>query len=103
MKVSAKTNSFIAKVKLKITTVRIPATEIGITTLTNAPNRLNPSIIAASSRSLGIALKNPIKSQVQNGMVKLGYTRTRDQRESCSPRLEITLERGIKRIVGGTK
>ena len=55
-----------------MTTVRMPASEIGITTLTKAPKRDRPSIIAASSRSRGIALKKPISSQVQNGTVKLG-------------------------------
>ena len=47
-------------------------TDTGITTRTNAPNRDRPSIIAASSRSRGIALKKPISNQVQNGTVKLG-------------------------------
>ncbi len=59
-------------VKLKITTVRTPATDRGMTIFTNAPKRLNPSIMAASSRSRGMALKKPIRSHVQNGTVKLG-------------------------------
>ena len=48
------------------------ATEIGTTTRRKAPNRLQPSIIAASSRSPGIALKNPMRSQVQKGIVNDG-------------------------------
>jgi hypothetical protein len=55
-----------------MTTVRTPATEIGITTRRKAPNRLHPSIIAASSKSPGIALKKPMRSQVQNGIVNVG-------------------------------
>ena len=45
---------------------------MGITSRTNAPNRVSPSTSAASSRSRGIALKNPISSQMENGTVKVG-------------------------------
>ena len=55
-----------------MTTVRMPAVDTGTTTRRKAPKRLSPSIIAASSRSRGIALKKPISSQVQKGTVKLG-------------------------------
>src|SRR5262245_59738867 len=72
MNVSAYTNSCMTSVKLKITTVSSLATDMGSTTLTNAPKRLSPSTMAASSRSRGITLKKPISSQVQNGTVKLG-------------------------------
>jgi hypothetical protein len=40
--------------------------------LTKAPNKLQPSTIAASSISIGTPLKNPISNQVQNGIVKVG-------------------------------
>src|SRR5215467_11863223 len=72
MKVSAYTNSWVTRVKLKMMTVRMPATEIGITTLAKAPSRLSPSIMAASSMSGGMALKKPMRSQVQKGTVKDG-------------------------------
>ena len=55
-----------------MTTVRIPETEMGMTSFTNAPKRVRPSTSAASSRSRGIALKNPMSSQIENGMVKVG-------------------------------
>ena len=58
--------------KVKITTVRMPGSDSGIAILMKAPNRLQPSTIAASSISGGMALKNPISSQVQNGIVKVG-------------------------------
>ena len=58
--------------KVKITTVRIAGSDSGIAILMKAPNRLQPSTIAASSISGGSALKNPINSQVQNGIVKVG-------------------------------
>src|SRR5207244_2592993 len=49
-----------------------PAMLIGRMTRTKAPKRERPSIIAASSTSLGMTLKKPIISQVQKGIVKLG-------------------------------
>src|SRR5438067_10845916 len=88
--VNAYTNSWVTSVTVKITTVRIPDVEIGITILTKAPKRVRPSTMAASSSSLGIDLKKPIRSQTENGMVMLGYTSTRDQMVSCSPRLATT-------------
>jgi len=57
---------------VKITTVRMPGIEIGITTRKSAPSREQPSISAASSSSCGIVLKNPIKSQIANGIVNDG-------------------------------
>ena len=72
MNVRAYTNSWVTRVKAKITTVRIPEVDIGIINFTNAPQRERPSTIAASSRSRGIDLKNPISSHVEKGMVKLG-------------------------------
>ena len=55
-----------------MTVVSRPATDIGRMTFTKAPKRDSPSIIAASSTSLGMTLKKPWRSQVQNGTVKLG-------------------------------
>src|SRR6476620_350642 len=96
-------NSCIVSVNVKMTTVRIPGSDTGRITLTNAPSRLQPSTIAASSIALGTDLKKPIISQVQNGMVKVGYTSTRDHRESCMPSSEITRASGRKSNVGGTR
>jgi len=42
------------------------------TTFVIAPKPLKPSIIACSSMSFGIVLKNPMRSQVQKGIVKVG-------------------------------
>jgi hypothetical protein len=72
MKVRAYTNSWVTSVKVKITTVRIPETEIGITSFKKAWNRVRPSTMAASSSSGGIDLKKPMSSQVEKGIVKLG-------------------------------
>src|SRR6516162_6116171 len=81
MKVSAYTNSCMVSVNAKMITVRIPGSDRGSTVFTNAPMTVQPSTIAASSISRGIDLKNPISSQVQNGMVNVGYTTTSDHTE----------------------
>lgn len=49
-----------------------PGTASGSTTRTKAPKRPWPSIIACSSMSRGMPLKNPIISQVQKGTAKVG-------------------------------
>src|SRR5207247_6016401 len=81
MNVNAYTNSFTTSENEKITTVRMPGTEIGKTMRTSVPSREATSIRAASSSSRGIVLKNPINNQVAKGTVKEGYTSTRDQIE----------------------
>src|SRR5580704_8057410 len=103
MNVRAYTNSCMVSVKAKMTTVRIAGTESGSTVFTNAPMMVQPSTIAASSISRGTDLKNPMNSQVQNGIVKVGYTRTRDHSESCSPSTETTRDSGRNSRVGGTR
>jgi hypothetical protein len=65
-------NSLNASEKVKMTTVRIPGSEMGRTTRQSAPRREAPSMRAASSRSPGIVLKKPIKSHVANGTVNEG-------------------------------
>src|SRR4029079_17638501 len=70
--VSAYTNSCKVRVNVKITTVRIAGTDSGIAILMKAPNRLQPSTIAASSIFTRSALKNPISSHEQNGIVNVG-------------------------------
>src|SRR5215469_5440482 len=82
MNVSAYTNSCMVSVNAKMTTVRIAGSESGSTVFTKAPIMVQPSTIAASSISRGTDLKNPISSQVQNGIVKVGYTTTSDHSES---------------------
>src|SRR6516164_3867775 len=103
MKVNAYTNSCMVSVNAKITTVRIPGTESGSTVFTNAPMMVQPSTIAASSISRGTDFKNPMNNQVQNGMVKVGYTTTSDHSESCSPNAATTRDSGRNSSVGGTR
>src|SRR5215510_7462570 len=103
MKVRAYTNSCIVSAKAKMTTVRIPGTESGSTVFTKAPTTVQPSTMAASSISRGTDLKKPMNSQVQNGIVKVGYTSTSDQSESCKPSIDTTRDNGRKSNVGGTR
>src|SRR5215210_3029630 len=101
--------SFITSENEKMTTVRIPGSEIGKTMRTSVFTRDAPSTRAASSSSRGIVLKKPISSHVENGTVNEGKTSTSDQSESCRPRSPpsgkwlITYESGRKSRVGGTR
>ena len=65
-------NSFTQSENAKMTTVRIPGSEIGRMIRTSAFSREAPSISAASSSSWGIVLKNPIRSHVAKGTVNDG-------------------------------
>ena len=47
-----------------------PILAIGRMILMNAPNLLQPSIIAASSNSVGIPAKKPLKIHILNGIKK---------------------------------
>src|SRR5438034_11616544 len=72
MKVRAYTNSCRTNVNVKTTTVRMPGTiSLGATRRMTA-RRLYPSIIACSSISQGTERRNPMTSQVQNGIVIVG-------------------------------
>ena len=44
-----------------------------------------------------------MRSQVQKGTVKVGYTRTSDSRLFCSPSSETRRENGMKSRVEGTR
>src|SRR5881397_4346055 len=72
MNVSAYTNSCSTSVKLNTTTVKIPGTIRRGATFRITARRLYPSIIACSSISQGTDRRNPMTSQVQNGMVIVG-------------------------------
>src|SRR5213592_2750651 len=72
MNVRAYTNSCNTSVKLNTTTVKIPGTISRGATFRITARRLYPSIIACSSISQGTDRRNPITSQVQNGMVIVG-------------------------------
>src|SRR5207253_116286 len=57
----------------------------GSSTRTSACGRVAPSTSAASSSSVGSALKKPIRSHVQNGTVNVGYDRKSAISELVAP------------------
>ena len=57
MKISARSSSFQAPVKVKIATATSPGADSGSRTRTSAPIRVAPSTIACSSRSAGMPRK----------------------------------------------
>jgi len=58
---------------VKITTVRIPETEMGNHQLDERAEAREPNPPwRRLSNSLGMDLKNPISSQIENGTVKVG-------------------------------
>src|ERR671930_860547 len=103
MNASAYTKSFRTSENEKITTVRIPGSEMGKITCRSVFRREAPSTSAASSSSAGIVLKNPIRSHVEKGTVNEGKTTISDRSRSWRPTCAITHDIGRKRSVGGTR
>ena len=66
--VSASRNSSHALTKARIAAVNTPGAVSGITTCHSAPTRVQPSIIAAFSRSFGMSWKKEISTSVQTGI-----------------------------------
>src|SRR2546425_8039580 len=96
-------NSFHDSVKAKIPAERMPGTAIGKMILTIAPKRVAPSIRAHSSSSLGIVLKYPMRSHVQNGIRNVGYVRISAHGVSPTWKVRMMFASGMKRSVGGTR
>src|SRR5690242_20454353 len=103
MKVRAYTNSCNTSVKVNTITVKIPGTISRGATFTITPSRLRPSIIACSSTSHGTDRRNPMTSQVQNGIVMVGETRMSAPSESWRWSNEMSREDGTNRSVGGIR
>src|SRR2546429_1893772 len=82
---------------------RMPGTAIGKMILTIAPKRVAPSIRAHSSSSLGIVLKYPMRSHVQNGIRNVGYVRISAHGVSPTWKVRMMFASGMKRSVGGTR
>src|SRR5438445_12638520 len=94
-------NSFHDSVKAKIPAERMPGTAIGKMILTIAPKRVAPSIRAHSSSSLGIVLKYPMRSHVQNGIRNVRYVRISTHGVSPTWKLRMKFASGMKKNVGG--
>src|SRR2546429_8419243 len=95
--------SFRDREKAKTPAERMPGTAIGKMILTIAPKRVAPSIRAHSSSSLGIVLKYPMRSHVQNGIRNVGYVRISAHGVSPTWKVRMMFASGMKRSVGGTR
>src|SRR3989442_12844881 len=95
-------NSFHDSVKAKIPAERMPGTAIGKMILTIAPKRVAPSIRAHSSSSLGIVLKYPMRSHVQNGIRNVGYIRISAHGVAPTWKERMMFAGGMKENYGGT-
>src|SRR5712671_4877276 len=96
-------NSFHDKVNAKMPAERIPGTAIGKMIRVIAPKRVAPSMRAHSSSSLGIVLKYPMRSHVQNGIKNVGYVRISAQGVFPSWKSRMMSASGMNRSVGGTR
>src|SRR2546421_11575867 len=96
-------NSFQDRVNAKMPADRIPGTAMGKMIRTMAPNRVAPSMRAHSSSSLGMVLKYPMSSQVQNGIRNVGYVRMSAHGVLPSWNSRMMLARGMNKSVGGTR
>src|SRR5438046_5774320 len=96
-------NSFQDSVNAKIPADRMPGTAIGKMIRVIAPKRVAPSMRAHSSSSLGIVLKYPMRSHVQNGMRNVGYVRISAQGVLPSWKFRMMSASGMNRRVGGTR
>src|SRR4030095_8148316 len=96
-------NSFHDSVNAKMPADRMPGTAIGKMIRAIAPKRVAPSMRAHSSSSLGIVLKYPIRSHVQNGIRNVGYVRISAQGVLPSWKSRMMSASGMNSNVGGTR
>ena len=97
---SAKMNSFQALTKVKMAVVVSPGAVSGRAILKIIPVRERPSIMAASSNSSGMFLKNPRNIQIENGRVIAVFTKIKAVYVSSSCRAFIISNRGMRTITG---
>jgi hypothetical protein len=64
--------SLAVRVNANTMTATMPGNASGTTARQKAPSRLYPSTMACSSMSRGTALRNPISSQIDTGIVMVG-------------------------------
>src|SRR5262245_26638051 len=96
-------NSFQACVNEKKVTTTRAGSDIGSTTRTRAPTRLQPSTRAASSNSMGTDLKYPMSNHVQNGTSNPRYAMMSPCRLSVRRRTLIMANMGMKSREVGTR
>src|SRR3989442_2123595 len=96
MKTSAYRNSFHDSVKAKMAEATMPGAASGRSTRASAWVRVAPSTSAASSSSVGSALKKPMSSHVQKGTVNVGYERNRAIKLLVAPKSASPREKRMK-------
>lgn len=84
IRVFANMNSFHASMKQKTAVAAIPGADSGRIILVKALALVQPSILAASSSSLGIFLKNPLNNHIENGSEKTVYEIIKPVKESVN-------------------
>src|SRR6476661_1850309 len=99
---SAKRNSFHEARKAKIAVTAMPPDTTGITTRHNAPSLLQPSTVAASSKSFGTASKKLDISQMDSGREMVVCAMDRAMGVSARPTEAIMDASGIPMATGGT-
>src|SRR6478735_6908594 len=98
----AKRNSFQEARKAKIALTAMPPETTGITTRHRAPSLLQPSTVAASSRSFGTASKKLDISQIESGNEMVVWAMDRAMGVSARPTAAIIEASGMPIATGGT-
>src|SRR6478735_5048529 len=98
----AKRNSFQEARKAKIAVTAMPPETTGITTRHRAPSLLQPSTVAASSKSCGTASKKLAISQMDKGSEMVVWAMDRAIGVSESPAEAIMEASGMPIATGGT-
>src|SRR5690242_20714272 len=99
---SANRNSFQEARKAKIAVTAMPPDTTGITTRHRAPSLLQPSTVAASSRSLGTASKKLDISQIESGSEMVVWAMDSAMGVSARPMDAIIEASGMPMATGGT-
>src|SRR5262249_15263854 len=86
----------------KIAVATRPGAQSGNTTRMNAPARVQPSIIAASSSSTGMLATNPRSVQTMNGTMNARYVTITLISVSIAPKLSISRKTGMTSADSGT-
>jgi len=101
VKIREKRNSFQEKMKHIIADAARPGAVRGNITLRKAPNLVQPSTIAASSKAVGISSKNPRIIQMTNEKLNVIYAITKTSFVSRRPTELNIKKRGKMTEIGG--
>ena len=98
--VNANKNSFHVLVKANITATAIPVLDTGKNILVITIKGLHPSILAASTTSLGTPSKVAFNIRTINARLKVVFISTRLNQLSINPSLFIMVYRGMMTMTG---